>query len=32
MADAKAGGRKSILLRVKSGDQTRYIALAFTRA
>jgi len=32
MADAKSGGRKSILLRVKSGDQTRYIALSFTRA
>jgi serine protease Do len=32
MADAKSGGRKSVLLRVKSGDQTRYIALSFTRA
>jgi serine protease Do len=32
VADAKSGGRKSVLLRVKSGDQTRYIALSFARA
>ncbi|MEO8669054.1 MAG: PDZ domain-containing protein, partial [Bauldia sp.] len=32
MADAKSNGRKSVLLRVKSGEQTRYVALTFTRA
>jgi serine protease Do len=32
VADAKAGGQKAILLRVKSGDQTRYVALSFARA
>jgi serine protease Do len=32
MADAKADGRKSVLLRVKSGEQTRYVALTFTKA
>ena len=32
MADAKAGGSKAVLLRVKSGDQTRFIALSFARA
>ena len=32
MADAKAGGLKAVLLRVKSGDQTRFIALSFARA
>jgi serine protease Do len=32
MADAKASGRKSVLLRVKSGEQTRYVALSFARA
>jgi serine protease Do len=32
VADAKASGQKAILLRVKSGDQTRYVALSFARA
>ena len=32
VADAKATGQKAILLRVKSGDQTRYVALSFARA
>jgi len=32
VADAKAGGQKAILLRVKSGDQTRYVALSFAHA
>jgi serine protease Do len=32
VADAKANGQKAILLRVKSGDQTRYVALSFARA
>jgi serine protease Do len=32
MADAKAGGLKAVLLRVKSGDQTRFVALSFARA
>jgi serine protease Do len=32
MADAKAGGLKAVLLRVKSGEQTRFVALSFTRA
>jgi serine protease Do len=31
VADAKATGQKAILLRVKSGDQTRYVALSFAR-
>jgi serine protease Do len=29
---AREGGRKAILLRVKSGDQTRFVALSFARA
>jgi len=29
VADAKAGGSKAVLLRVKSGDQTRFVALSF---
>ncbi|MBN8996484.1 MAG: Do family serine endopeptidase [Rhizobiales bacterium] len=29
VADAKAGGSKAVLLRVQSGDQTRYVALSF---
>ncbi len=32
MADAKAGGLKAVLLRVQSGEQTRFIALSFARA
>jgi serine protease Do len=32
MADAKAGGLKAVLLRVKSGDQTRFVALSFAQA
>jgi serine protease Do len=32
MADAKAGGLKAVLLRVQSGDQTRFVALSFARA
>ena len=32
VADAKAGGLKAVLLRVKSGDQTRFVALSFARA
>jgi serine protease Do len=31
VADAKSGGLKAVLLRVKSGDQTRYVALSFAR-
>ena len=31
VADAKANGQKAILLRVKSGEQTRYVALSFAR-
>ncbi len=31
VADAKAAGQKAILLRVKSGEQTRYVALSFAR-
>ena len=30
--DAKEGGMKAVLLRVKSGDQTRFVALSFARA
>ena len=29
---AKAGGLKAVLLRIKSGDQTRFVALSFARA
>src|SRR5690606_38083680 len=29
---AKEDGRKAVLLRVKSGDQTRFVALSFARA
>jgi serine protease Do len=29
VADAKAGGSKAVLLRVQSGDQTRFVALSF---
>jgi len=32
VADARPCGQKAILLRVKSGDQTRYVALSFARA
>jgi serine protease Do len=32
VADAKAGGLKAVLLRVKSGDQTRFVALSFARS
>jgi len=32
VSDAKAGGLKAILLRIKSGDQTRFVALSFARA
>jgi serine protease Do len=32
MAVAKAGGLKAVLLRVQSGDQTRFVALSFARA
>jgi serine protease Do len=32
IADAKAGGLKAVLLRVKSGDQTRFVALSFANA
>jgi len=31
VADAKASGLKAVLLRVKSGDQTRFVALSFAR-
>ena len=31
VADAKASGQKAVLLRVKSGDQTQFIALSFAR-
>ena len=29
--DAKANGLKAVLLRVKSGDQTQFVALSFAR-
>jgi serine protease Do len=32
VSDAKAGGLKAVLLRIKSGDQTRFVALSFARA
>ena len=32
IADAKKDGLKAVLLRVKSGDQTRFVALSFARA
>ena len=32
VADAKAGGLKAVLLRIRSGDQTRFVALSFARA
>jgi serine protease Do len=32
LSDAKSGGKKAVLLRVKSGDQTRFIALSFVKA
>ena len=32
VTDAKAGGLKAVLLRIKSGDQTRFVALSFARA
>jgi len=32
VADAKAGGLKAVLLRIKSGDETRFVALSFARA
>ncbi len=31
VADAKAGGHKAVLLRIKSGDQTQFVALTFAR-
>ena len=31
LADAKASGLKAVLLRVKSGDQTQFVALSFAR-
>ena len=31
VADAKDGGMKAVLLRIKSGDQTRFVALSFAR-
>ena len=31
MADAKAGGLKAVLLRVKSGERTSFVALSFAR-
>ncbi len=31
VADAKAGGHKAVLLRIKSGDQTEFVALTFAR-
>jgi serine protease Do len=31
VADAKTGGSKAVLLRVKSGDNTRFVALSFAR-
>ena len=31
VADAKAGGQKAVLLRIKSGDQTQFIALTFAQ-
>jgi serine protease Do len=31
VADAKSGGLKAVLLRVKSGDNTRFVALSFAR-
>ena len=31
VADAKAGGHKAVLLRVKSGDQTQFVALTFAK-
>ena len=32
VTSARAGGRKAILLRVKSGNRTRFVALAFTNS
>jgi serine protease Do len=32
IADAKKQGMKAVLLRVKSGDQTRFVALPFGKA
>jgi serine protease Do len=32
VSDAKAGGLKAVLLRIKSGEQTRFVALSFARA
>ena len=32
VSDAKAGGLKAVLLRIRSGDQTRFVALSFARA
>lgn len=31
MADARDGGLKAVLLRIKSGEQTRFVALSFAR-
>ena len=32
MADARDGGLKAVLLRIKSGEQTRFVALSFARS
>jgi serine protease Do len=32
LADARGDGKRAVLMRVKSGDQTRYIALPLGRA
>ena len=32
LADARGDGKRAVLLRVKSGDQTRFIALPLGRA
>ena len=32
VADAKAGGQKAVLLRIKSGDQTQFVALPFAKS
>ncbi len=31
VAEAKAGGNKAVLLRIKSGDQTQFVALPFAK-
>jgi serine protease Do len=32
VADAKAGGLKAVLLRVKSGDHTQFVALSIAKS